>query len=154
MLLRATLVASLASVPLPCLSGAAPVTAAEETAASEPAGVPPVTGVWRGALEAGRGVSLRLVLHIPPGPGGAEAAGTGSLDSLDQGVEGIPVTGIAFTPSNEGDCADSRRVHFEVPSLAARYEGRLTTGGGRLVGAWRQGGAALFLELEHLASPE
>ncbi len=45
-----------------------------------------VTGDWQGSLSAG-GAELRLVLHITKGADGALKA---TLDSVDQGANGIP----------------------------------------------------------------
>jgi uncharacterized protein len=65
---------------------------------------------------------------------------TASADSPDQGVRGIPVESIGY---EEG------RLVLELPSVQARFEGRLM-GENEIEGSWSQGGAALPLELERV----
>jgi hypothetical protein len=51
-----------------------------------------ITGDWQGTLSAG-GAELHLVLHVTKGSDGTLHA---TLDSLDQGANGIPVSSIVL----------------------------------------------------------
>jgi hypothetical protein len=51
-----------------------------------------MAGDWQGALSAG-GAQLRLALHITAGKDGSLTA---TLDSVDQGAYGIPVSAISL----------------------------------------------------------
>ncbi len=53
---------------------------------------PALVGDWQGTLKVG-GVELRLVLHVSEGESGDWKA---TLDSVDQGANGIPVTSMSF----------------------------------------------------------
>jgi pimeloyl-ACP methyl ester carboxylesterase len=89
-------------------------------------------GAWAGTLQAGDAV-LHLVLHVSKaGDGSLHAA----LDSLDQGVYGIEVSSIART---------GFAVKFEVASVNASYEGKVSNDGHAIDGVWTQGGANLPL---------
>jgi hypothetical protein len=88
-----------------------------------------IAGDWHGSLEAG-GKTLRLVLHIPATTGGTQ---TGTLDSVDQGLSGIPVTAIVVKDSKLTFTVDSLPVH-------ASYEGTVKPAGSEIDGTWTQGG--------------
>jgi uncharacterized protein len=89
-------------------------------------------GTWAGTLQAGDAV-LHLVLHISKaGDGSLKAA----LDSLDQGVYGIEVSSMKRTES---------ALNFEVASVNASYEGKVSTDHRTIEGTWSQGGASLPL---------
>ncbi|MBI1898908.1 MAG: CocE/NonD family hydrolase, partial [Acidobacteria bacterium] len=93
-----------------------------------------LTGDWEGSLDAG-GRTLRLLVHIKAD--GARL--TASLDSIDQGVTGIPVTSVTIEDSD---------VKLELAALRATYEGKLNAGGSEIAGSWTQGGASLPLVLK------
>jgi hypothetical protein len=97
---------------------------------------PDVTGTWLGRIEVGT-TSVRVVFNIARADGRLAA----TLDSPDQGVQGIPVAGVEF--------ADGK-LRLEVTAIGAGFEGRLERG--RLVGTWRQGGRELPLELARVDS--
>lgn len=86
-----------------------------------------IAGDWNGELNA-QGTKLRLVLHIKKNSDGTLAA---TLDSLDQGANGIPVS----TVSQKGN-----DVKLELAGLAASYQGKLNTAGTEITGEWKQGG--------------
>jgi uncharacterized protein len=90
-----------------------------------------LTGLWLGALKAGPG-TLRIALHINQAPGGL----TGTMDSLDQGASGIPMSNV----SRRGNT-----VKFEVPAAMGSYEGTLSQDGTEISGTWTQHGASLPL---------
>src|SRR5947209_18598963 len=63
----------------------APVASADQQAQS-------IAGDWQGMLEAG-GQQLHLALHIKQSTGNALQA---TMDSIDQGTNGIPISKITF----------------------------------------------------------
>jgi hypothetical protein len=94
-----------------------------------------VAGTWNGALATGGG-SLRLRVNITKTAAGIA---TGTMDSLDQGANGIPISAITL---KEG------KVRFEVRGIGGVYEGTLATHGSTLSGQWQQGGHSLPLDLQ------
>ncbi len=85
-----------------------------------------VAGDWQGTLAAG-GAELHLVLHVSKAADGALKA---TLDSVDQGAYGIPVTSITLK--------DSKLV-FGVDSVHGSYEGTVSANGESIDGTWTQG---------------
>lgn len=85
-----------------------------------------VTGEWRGALKVEK-AELHLVLHVSKNAKGALQA---TLDSVDQGGLGIPVTSIEIKRS---------KLNFAVGSIRGSYEGLLSPDGKSLHGTWTQG---------------
>ncbi|MBE0542665.1 MAG: hypothetical protein IH623_15010 [Verrucomicrobia bacterium] len=94
-----------------------------------------LAGTWNGALAAG-GTSLRLRLNITKTSNG-EA--TGTMDSLDQGANGIPLSALTFKDG---------KVRFEARGIGGVYEGTLATEGDTLSGQWQQGGQTLPLNFK------
>jgi hypothetical protein len=88
----------------------------------------PLDAGWHGSLNAG-GKTLRLILHIAAAKDGTL---TGSLDSLDQGLSGIPVNNIIVK---------DRKLTFTVDALPvhASYEGTLRPNSTGIDGTWTQG---------------
>lgn len=97
-----------------------------------------LAGTWNGKLSLGP-QSLRLRVNIAK-----TAAGTasGTLDSLDQGANGIPLSGLTLKDGT---------VRFEAPGIGGIYEGKLDVPGKVLTGEWRQGGQTFPLELTRAA---
>lgn len=93
--------------------------AAKKTTAS------PVAGDWLGTLEEG-GQKLRLALHIKQAADGTLSA---TLDSLDQGVNGIAIDKISFP---------NGKLSFSSNAVHGTYEGKLTAGS-TIEGTWSQG---------------
>ena len=114
---------------LPALGAAAPPQTRPATA---PATRPALVGQWLGTLQAGP-ARLRVVFHISAGAGGALA---GTLDSIDQGLKGIPLSAVIAT---EGG------VRFECAVLMGTFRGTLV--GDVLDGQWSQGTVTLPLTL-------
>lgn len=85
-----------------------------------------IVGDWHGALKVGGGVELRLALHVTKGDGGLKA----TMDSIDQGANGIPVTAITL---------ESSKVTFSVDAVQGKYEGTVNAGGTAIDGTWSQG---------------
>lgn len=100
---------------------------------SEPA------GDWSGSLHVA-GTELRLVLHVERG---ADGALRGTLDSPDQGAEGLPI--------DELTCSE-RRLVFAMKALRARFEGVLDDAGQQIAGTFTQGGVELPLTLRRGAA--
>lgn len=93
-----------------------------------------VLGPWQGTLVAGEN-RLRLVLHWSQSADGALEA---TLDSLDQGIEGIPVAAASL----DGDA-----VHLDIKAIQASFEGRLAAPN-RIEGDWKQSGYTFPLTFE------
>lgn len=87
----------------------------------------PVEGTWQGAVEDGQ-LRHRLQLHI-----GHDDQGrlTASLDSLDQGVSGLPAVNLTEKGS---------ALHLEIPVASGTYDGTLNAAKNVLTGTWTQNG--------------
>jgi hypothetical protein len=109
-------------------AAAAPTGGAAMPAGAAAPAVASIVGDWHGSLDAG-GKTLRLVLHIPATTVGTQ---TGTIDSLDQGLSGIPVTALIVKDSKLTFAVDSLPVH-------ASYEGTVKPGGAGIDGTWTQG---------------
>lgn len=94
-------------------------------AASAKKAASPVAGDWQGTLEDG-GQKLRLALHIKQAADGTLSA---TLDSLDQGVNGIAIDKISF---------QNGKLSFSSTAVHGTYEGKLTAGS-TIEGTWSQG---------------
>jgi hypothetical protein len=93
---------------------------------AHPAIAQDVIGDWQGTLKVGS-VELRLVLHIARKSSGALKA---TLDSVDQGTNGIPVTSMSLSQS---------KLKFTVESVNGSYEGTLNAAATTVCGTWSQG---------------
>jgi len=82
-------------------------------------------GDWDGALIAGAGVKLRLVLHVETNDGTT----TATLISVDQGNARLPVEAIR---------RDGNIVALEVPAVRGHFEGVVAQDGATLTGTWTQ----------------
>jgi fermentation-respiration switch protein FrsA (DUF1100 family) len=85
----------------------------------------PVEGLWQGAVET-HGMRLRFQLHVSHDTEGHLIA---ALDSLDQGVSGLPANRVTLKDPI---------FHFEIPSLAGAYEGTLNSSKNAMSGKWSQ----------------
>jgi uncharacterized protein len=92
-----------------------------------------VEGDWEGTLKAGA-AEMRLVLHVKKDDKGGLQA---TLDSVDQGAKGIPVSAISFSDGT---------VKVALNELGASYEGKFDASQNVISGNWSQGGASLPLE--------
>lgn len=72
-----------------------------------------IEGIWEGPLKAGA-IELRLAFKIKKDKDGKLSA---TMDSIDQGANGIPVAEIAFA---------ERKLTMNLPMLKAKYEGTLS----------------------------
>lgn len=92
-----------------------------------------VEGDWEGTLKAGA-AEFRLAVHIKKNEKGGLQA---TLDSVDQGAMGIPLSSISLS---EG------ALKFTLDSIGASYDGKLDATRNVIGGNWSQGGASLPLE--------
>ncbi len=84
-----------------------------------------LVGDWQGTLSAG-GMELRLVIHITRGADGQLSA---TLDSIDQGATGIPVTSVAVKDNV---------LTLTVASIGGTFDG-IINANGTIDGVWAQG---------------
>jgi len=117
-LLTALPLAGLLSLPLTAQAKPAKTPAKAKAA-------PSVAGDWNGSLNVG-GTQLRLVVHFTRQPGGGLA---GTLDSLDQGANGIPFSLVRQTGG---------KVHAEASGIKAVYDGTINGAGKTIRGTWTQ----------------
>lgn len=84
-----------------------------------------IVGDWQGAIDTGMG-QLRLVLHISKGTDGALKA---TLDSIDQGANGIPVNAVTLKDS---------KLNLDVTAVQGTYDGKVAADGKTISGTWSQ----------------
>jgi len=97
-----------------------------------------IAGDWQGTIAAG-GQELRLVLHITKAADGALKA---TLDSVDQGANGIPISSITFTDA---------KLSLGIDAVHGTYEGKLAADGS-ISGTWTQG-SAVPLDFKRATAP-
>lgn len=95
---------------------------------------PKLEGIWDGTLKV-PGAELRVLFKIRREEDGSLSA---TLDSLTQGVKGIPVSSVT---------QDGRHVVMESKAISGTFEGELNEQGTELEGTWKQAGQALPLKL-------
>ncbi len=99
-----------------------------------------IAGEWQGTLKAGE-AELRLVLHIAKNEDGSYKA---TMDSIDQGANGMPVTSMTLEGS---------KLNFALDSIQGSYEGTVSADGSTISGTWSQAGNSLPLEFKRAAAP-
>ncbi|HKF24888.1 MAG TPA: alpha/beta hydrolase, partial [Candidatus Acidoferrum sp.] len=82
-------------------------------------------GTWQGAIEV-TNMRMRLQMHVSHDEQGKLLA---SVDSLDQGIYGIPAAEVAET---------NGQLTFEIPAFQAEYRGTLSASKNELAGEWAQ----------------
>src|SRR6266568_41891 len=87
-----------------------------------------ITGDRNGTLKPGGG-ELRLVLHITKNADGTLKA---TLDSIDQGANGIPVSAITLKDS---------KLNLKVDAVNGTYDGKVNSDASEIDGMWSQGGS-------------
>lgn len=97
--------------------------AAAAQAAPAPPGQAGIGGDWQGVLMG----QLHIVLHIKSGSDGALSA---TMDSVDQGANGIPITTIALKDG---------KLSMVVDAVHGTYDGTLSKDGNEIDGTWSQG---------------
>ena len=98
-----------------------------------------IAGDWQGTLSAG-GAELRLVLHLTKAADGSLKA---TLDSVDQGANGIPVNSVTLKDS---------KLSLDVAAVHGTYEGTVAADAKTISGTWTQG-QALPLEFKRATAP-
>ncbi|MGD0858566.1 MAG: alpha/beta fold hydrolase [Terracidiphilus sp.] len=98
-----------------------------------------IAGDWEGTLSAG-GVQLRTVLHISAAKDGTLTA---TMDSVDQGADGIPVSAVTLKDS---------KLTLILETIHGRYEGTVNKDATEIDGTWSQG-TPLALNLKRAAAP-
>jgi hypothetical protein len=100
---------------------------------------PDIAGDWQGTIDTGMG-QLHLVMHLTRASDGALQA---TLDSVDQGAHGIPVSSVTFKDG---------KLTLDVSAVHGTYEGRVAADGKAISGTWSQG-KALPLDFKRWAAP-
>ncbi len=93
-----------------------------------------INGDWTGKLDV-NGTKLTVVFHID----GEKGKYKSTLDSPDQGVNGIPVTAIDF---------EMGKLNLEIGSLQAKYSGVWNSETEKIEGSYSQGPMTLPLDLK------
>lgn len=90
-----------------------------------------IVGDWNGTLDAS-GMKLRLIFHIQEKDGQL----TATMDSPDQGANGIPVQSVSW---------EDEKLTITIPKLGLTYTATLEEDGNTLNGTFQQGPANLPL---------
>ena len=85
-----------------------------------------VSGDWNGTLHVNGG-ELRLMLHITKNTDGSLKA---TIDSIDQGTNGIPVTSVTLKDS---------KLNLKIDAINGSYDGVVKGNGSEIDGTWSQG---------------
>ncbi len=94
-------------------------------------------GVWEGALDVNGNVLHLRFKFVKSSDGGI----TGSIDSIDQGANDLPITTI----SRKGDT-----INLDVKIIGGGFEGTLDKDATTMKGTWSQGGGTLPLTLQRV----
>ncbi len=100
----------------------------------KPAAASDIDGTWSGILDTGGG-ELRLAFHIT----NTEDGLTATMDSLDQGAYGLPVTLVTRNGAS---------IKLELKQIAGAFEGKIGAGLATMEGTWTQNGNTLPLALK------
>src|SRR5262249_5545174 len=95
---------------------------------------PGPAGIWLGPVNIG-GKELRLAFHLKL----TGAQWTDTMDSLDQGVNGLPADEVSIKDD---------QVRFGIKLIQASFEGKLNKEKTEIVGEFKQGGLTLPLTLK------
>lgn len=120
--LAALIVAVLASIGTSSIRAQVAKPAAGQTAAFD------IAGDWQGTIDAGI-AQLHVVLHVSKSADGGYKA---TLDSVDQGANGIPISFISVKDS---------QVDFSSEAVHGTYQGKLNADASLIEGTWSQGQA-------------
>ena len=92
-------------------------------------------GTWQGAFQNGN-MRYRLQLHVTHDE---EKKLSGTLDSLDQGANGLPMSKLSDK---------NGAVHFEIAMVAGVYEGTMNAAHSAIAGKWSQNQDTVALEFK------
>lgn len=104
----------------------------------KPAKPSDLDGDWLGTLDAGT-VKLRVAFHIT----NTEDGLTATMDSLDQGAKGLPVTSVT---------RDGASLKMELKGIGGSFEGKIAKDLATIEGTWTQMGNSLPLVLKRVKS--
>ena len=93
-----------------------------------------IIGIWEGTLKVS-GIELRIVFHVKQQNNNNFIA---TMDSPDQGAEGIKVDKVTFGDDN---------VRFDVKIVGGYFYGKLISDSLKIVGTWHQNGMSIPLIL-------
>jgi pimeloyl-ACP methyl ester carboxylesterase len=97
-------------------------------------------GTWQGAIEV-TNMRMRLQMHVSHDDQGKLVA---SVDSLDQGIQGIPAAKVTET---------NGQLSFEIPAFQAEYHGTLSASKNEIAGEWAQNDSAEKLDFRRSDQP-
>lgn len=92
-------------------------------------------GTWQGAFQNGN-MRYRLQLHVAHDE---EKKLSGTLDSLDQGANGLPMSKLSERNGS---------VHFEIAMVTGVYEGTMNAAHNAIAGKWSQNQDTVALEFK------
>ena len=92
-----------------------------------------IAGTWQGTINVGK--DLRTIVKVSNDDGRLKAV----FYSIDQGGQAISISSISV---HDG------AVNFAIAAINGSYEGKLSTDGKSIAGAWTQGGKPIPLTLE------
>jgi len=96
-------------------------------------------GTWEGIINAGA-ANLRMIIKLSRA---ADGAGAGTMTSVDQGGQEIPMSTVTI---------HDKQLQFEIRAVGVRYRGTLG-GNGEITGEFSQGPATLPLNLKRSKTP-
>jgi uncharacterized protein len=109
---------------------------ASTSSATKPVTPSDIDGAWSGTIDAGA-MKLRVVFHITNTANGLKA----TLDSIDQGANGIPVASVTRKEAS---------IRFDVAAAHGTFDAKISADGERIEGTWSQGGNAIPLVLRRV----
>ena len=121
--------------PLEFKRSTAPVKPETKTEA-QPAKPSDIDGSWMGSLDTGS-IKLRVVFHILNTADGL----TATMDSLDQGMNGLPITSVT---------RDGTSLKIDAAKIGGAFDGSISADLSSIDGKWSQGGGSLPLLLKRV----
>jgi len=107
-----------------------------DLATANPVAPKELEGRWTGTLKVSDEISFRLALRVEKEKAGGPLKAV--IDSLDQNVNGLPVTAVSLQKG---------QLSFENKGIAATFKGRLDEKAGEITGTWTQPGGSWPLTL-------
>ena len=104
------------------------------------AAVSKAEGTWQGAIEV-TNMRMRLQMHVSHDDEGKLLA---SVDSLDQGIQGIPAAKVR---------EQNGQLSFEIPAFQAEYHGALSASKNEIAGEWTQNDSIEKLDFHRSDQP-
>ena len=100
---------------------------------------PSIQGAWEGTVEIGQ-AKLRVVFNVDK----TNRTYVATVDSIDQGTKGVPVTKVAY---------DYPSVQFQTETIGGVFDGSLDTNTSTMTGTWKQGKVNVPLVLSRTEHP-